>query len=66
MGATLAHYSPHNFRRGGATYAGAPEHLLQLHGNWRSDAYPTYLTLALETRTTVADIMAAGLYGQLR
>lgn len=66
IGITLAYYSPHSFRQGGATYAfqvGVPEHLLQLHGDWHSD---TYLTLPLETHTTVADIMAAGLYRQLR
>ena len=65
IGLTPANYSPHSFRRGGATFAfqaGAPEHLLQLHGDWRSDAYKHYLSLPLRTRSTVADIMAAGLY----
>jgi integrase len=66
LGLAAANYSPHSFRWGGATYAyqaGVPEHLLQLHGDWRSDAYKQYLTLPLSTRTAVADIMAAGLHG---
>ena len=57
-------YSPHSFRRGGATHAyrsGVPEHLIKLHGDWRSDAYQAYLTLPLTTRFKVADIMATGL-----
>ena len=34
--------SSHSFRRGGASYAfkaGVPADLIQLHGDWRSDAY---------------------------
>ena len=69
IGLIPANYSslqttPHSFRRSGATFAlqaGAPEHLLQLHGDWRSDAYKHYLSLPLRTHSTVADIMAAGL-----
>ena len=65
LGLDPSNYSPHSFRRGGATYAyqaGVPEHLLKLHGDWRSDAYQAYLLLPLSTRTRVADIMAAGLF----
>ena len=65
LGLAPTHYSPHSFRRGGATFAfqaGAPEHLLQLHGDWRSDAYKQYLTLPLCAHSLVADIMAAGLF----
>ena len=57
-------YSPHSFRRGGATFAyqsGVPDHLIQLHGDWRSDAYQAYISLPLSTRSQVADIMASGL-----
>lgn len=59
-------YSPHSFRRGGATFAyqaGVPERLIQRHGDWSSDAYRRYLVLPLTTRTLVADIMATGLAG---
>ena len=65
LGLDPANYSPHSFRRGGATYAcqaGVPEHLIKLHGDWRSDAYQVYLSLPLSTRAQVADIMAAGLF----
>ena len=65
LGLAPTNYSPHSFRWGGATFAfqaGAPEHLLQLHGDWRSDAYKQYLTLPLCARSSVADIMAAGLF----
>ena len=65
IGLTPASYSPHSFRRGGATFAfqvGAPKHLFQLEGDWRSDAYKHYLSLLLRTCSMVADIMAAGLY----
>ena len=57
-------FSPHSFRRGGATFAfqaGVPERLIQRHGDWRSDAYRRYLALPLSQRTMVADLMAAGL-----
>ena len=65
LGLDPRNYSPHSFRRGGATYAfqaGVPDHLIQIHGDWRSDAYKLYLALPLSTRTQVADTMAAGLY----
>lgn len=65
IGLDPRHFSPHSFRRGGATFAyqsGVPEHLIKLHGDWRSDAFRAYLTLPLDTRSQVADIMAAGLY----
>ena len=48
LGLDPANYSPHSFRRGGATYAyqaGVSEHLIKLHGDWRSDAYQVYLSL---------------------
>ena len=65
IGLDPQHFFPHSFRRGGATFAyqsGVPEHLIKLHGDWRSDAFRAYLTLPLATRSRVADIMAAGLY----
>jgi hypothetical protein len=39
-------YSGHSLRRGGATYAfqaGAPSELVQLYGDWQSDAYKNYI-----------------------
>lgn len=67
LGLNPADYSPHSFRRGGATYAyeaGVPDHLIQLHGDWQSDAYKCYLSLPLAKRTGVADVMAAALHEQ--
>ena len=65
LGLNPANYSPHSLRQGGATcayHAGAPEHLIKIHGDRRSDAYQVYLSPSLSTRTKVADIVAAGLF----
>ena len=65
LGLDPDNYSPHSFRRGGATFAfqsGVPEHLIKLHRDWRSDAFRAYLALPMKTRTQVAHIRAAGLY----
>ena len=65
IGLDATNFSPHSFRRGGATHAyqsGVPDHLIKLHGDWRSDAYKLYLSLPLATRTRVADVMAALLF----
>ena len=64
IGLDPAIYSPHSFRRGNATFAfqsGVPEHLIKLHGDWRSDAFRAYVALPLTSRTQVAYIMAARL-----
>ena len=57
-------YSPHSFRCRGTTFAfqaSVPEHLIKLHGDRCSDAYQTYLTLPLATRSWVANIMATSM-----
>ena len=44
-------FSTHSLRRGGATAimaTGAPEHILQAHGRWASDAWRLYVELDLE------------------
>ena len=44
------HYSSHSFRRGGATWAfkcGVSAELIQLQGDWKSDAYKLYLKYGL-------------------
>ena len=41
--------------------SGVLDHLIKLHGDWRSDAYQAYITLPLSTHSQVADIMALGL-----
>ena len=61
---TLPHnpedFSSHGFRRGGSTYAfksGVPADLIQLHGDWRSDAYKKYLEFSLEDKMSLAERM---------
>ena len=53
-------FSTHSFRRGGATFAfksGVSSELIQLHGDWKSDAYKNYLTFDLEDKLQVAEKM---------
>ncbi len=53
-------YSSHSLRRGGATWAfrsRVPGELIQLHGDWASDAYKNYLHFPLESKFLVAKKM---------
>lgn len=53
-------YSSHSFRRGGATLAfqsGVSSELIQLQGDWRSDAYKNYLSFTLNDKVEVARLM---------
>ena len=48
----------HSFRRGAASWAfscGVPGELIQLYGDWSSDAYKLYLELSLESKLTLAN-----------
>jgi hypothetical protein len=50
-------YSSHSLRRGGATcafQAKVPGELIQLHGDWVSDAYKQYLHIPYQTKLTVS------------
>ena len=50
-------YSSHSFRRGGATWAfvsEVPSELIQLYGDWKSDAYKRYLKFSFENKISVA------------
>ena len=50
-------YSSHSFRRSGATWAfqsGVSSELIQLQGDWKSDAYRRYLTFSLDDKLVVA------------
>ena len=52
-------YSPHSFRRGGATFAfhaGAHHLFIKCLGDWSSDAYLIYLTLSNEDKVTVMQL----------
>ena len=68
VGLDATNLSPHSLRRGGVTHAyqsGVPDHLIKLHGDWRSDAYKLYLSLPVATRTRVADVMATSLFNTM-
>ena len=57
-------FSPHSFRRGGATLAfdcGLPAVLIKLQGDWRSDAYLVYLEMTDHQKRTAVNAMAHAL-----
>lgn len=54
-------YSPHSFRRGGATFAfnsGASPLFIKFLGDWSSDAYMVYLVLNTTQKLNVAKTLA--------
>ena len=54
-------YSSYSFRRGGTNFAfkaGVPADMIQLHGDWRSDAYKKYLSLTFKDKIRVAEKMS--------
>lgn len=57
VGLDPTQYSSHSFRRGGATSAfraQVPPELIQLQGDWASDAYKQYLQFNLKDRAIVS------------
>ena len=53
-------YTGHSFRRGGATYAfrsGVPGELIQVMGDWKSDAYKRYFDFSFDTMLSVSSRM---------
>ena len=55
-----SNFSGHSFRRGGATFAfqaGIPSDLIQLYGDWRSDAYKNYIHCNLDQKLQVAHLI---------
>ena len=54
-------YSPHSFRRGGATFAfdcHIPSEIIKLQGDWKSDAYLVYLGLSQQQKQRAVHAMA--------
>ena len=52
-----ARFRGHSFRRGGATWAfrnGVPGELIQIYGDWASDAYKCYLEFSEDAKLRVA------------
>jgi hypothetical protein len=57
LGIDPTKYSGHSFRRGGASFAlecGLPPDLIKAQGDWKSDAYHSYLDPSFSYRTQVA------------
>ena len=64
IGLPASKYSSHSMRRGGASHAfrvGVPGELIQLHGDWKSDAYKSYLEVSLNQRYQVAASMSSSI-----
>ena len=56
----------HSFRRGGASWAfnsGVPGELIQVMGDWKSDAYKVYLEFSLSSKISIARRLVACLPG---
>ena len=57
-------FSPHSFRRGGATFAfdcHIPSEIIKLQGDWQSDAYLVYLELSQQQKQRACHAMASKL-----
>ena len=57
-------FSPHSFRRGGATFAfdcHIPSEIIKLQGDWQSYAYLVYLQLSQQQKQSACHAMAAKL-----
>ena len=53
-------FTGHSFRRGGASWAfqaGMPGELIQICGDWSSDAYKKYLEFSMQNRVTLAALL---------
>ena len=53
-----AQFRGHSFRRGGASWAfnnGVPGELIQVMGDWKSDAYKVYLEFSLSSKVAIAE-----------
>ena len=64
VGLDSTSYSPHSFRRGGATFAfeaKVPSQLIKAQGDWRSDCYLIYLELTDRQKRAAATRMAAAI-----
>ena len=58
--AGAASFTGHSFRRGGATWAfraGIPGELIQICGDWVSDAYKQYLEFSMEDKLDLAALL---------
>ena len=61
LGLDPGQFSPHSFRRGGATFAfscSVPSELIQRQGDWHSDAYLVYLEMSDAQKLQASETMA--------
>ena len=64
IGLVPAHYSPHSFRRGGASFAfrcNVPAELIQRQGDWQSNAYLIYLEMSSAQKRRAVNSMASNI-----
>ena len=57
-------FTGHSFRRGGASWAfqsGVPGELIQVCGDWASDAYKNYLEFSMTNKISLAALLVRGL-----
>ena len=53
-------FSEHSFRRGGATWAfqsGVPGEMIQILGDWASDAYKKVLEFSMQDKLSIASCL---------
>ena len=65
-GQNASDFSGHSFRRGGATWAfqsGMPGELIQICGDWASDAYTRYLEFSTQNKLDLAALLTKNLPG---
>lgn len=65
IGLNSSKFSTHSFRRGGSTLlfrAKVPADMIQLMGDWRSDAYKRYLAYTLEDKIQVSKVMGKHIF----
>ena len=65
-GQDASDFSGHSFRRGGATWAfqsGMPGELIQICGDWASDAYTRYLEFSTQNKLDLAALLIKNLPG---
>ena len=62
--ADASQFTGHSFRRGGASWAfqaGVPGELIQICGDWASDAYKQYLEFSMSNKICLAGLFCRGL-----
>ena len=59
----------HSFRRGAASWAfnhGVPGELIQLYGDWTSDAYKVYLEFSVESKLAFAQQLRSAIHASIK